>query len=265
MLVVGLSRCLACADGLTNNPTSLRIVRHGSYTYTFIVTSNRVIYVNPSEFWPGTWKEDANGWRVQLCIYPQTNSRFREGVAYPVSTNLMLSVDWGSAIKNTGGGYYMTPNGKFARFELLDAHGNVVPPNPNAGTNLLLRNLKGRGFSSFGDTPQKLIYKTHLPKWVSPNSGSLVANFPKTISTNVYPHFSSNGQMAGEIWSVTNRPPNYISLLKLDEIYSVTNEGDYTLIVQPVLYKCRNADTTTLDRVDLPGVTTKVHFDPRER
>ena len=54
-------------------------------------------------------------------------------------------------------------------------------------------------------------------------------------------------------------------ILKLDEVYSITTKGDYTLTVQPVLYKRRNADATTLDRVDLPAVTTKVHFDPRER
>jgi hypothetical protein len=263
MLAVGLSRCLACADGLTNNSTRLRIVRHGNYTYTFMVTSNGVVYVNPSEFWPGTWREDANGWRVQLCIYPQTNTRFREGVAYPLSTNLMLSVDWGSAVKNSGEGYYMTPNGKYARFELLDAHGNVVPPNPSAGTNLLLRNLKGRGFSSFGDSPPT--YETHLPAWASPTSGSLVASFPKTISTNLYPHFKYGG-IVGNIGSATNFPPFCVGLLKLDEIYSVTKEGDYALTVQPVLYKRRNqADTGVLDRVDLPSVTTKVHLVPSER
>ena len=266
LLAVGLSRCLACADGPTNDPARLRIVRHGSYTYTCMVTSNRVIYVNPSEFWPGTWKEDANGWRVQLCIYPQTNFWVpQERVVYPVSTNLMLSVEWGSAVKNTGGGYYMTPNGKFARFELLDARGNVVPPNPNAGTNLLARCLEGRSFTSVGDISQNPTCETHLPAWASPTSGSLVASFPKTISTNVYPHLKYGG-IVGQIGSATNFPPFCVGLLKLDEIYSVTKEGDYALTVQPVLYKQRNQpDAATLDRVDLPSVTTKVHLVPKAK
>jgi hypothetical protein len=68
--------------------------------------------------------------------------------------------------------------------------------------------------------------------------------------------------MVGEIGAATNMPPFYVGLLKLDEIYSVTNEGDYTLTVQPVLYKRSNTNQATLNRVDLPSVTTKVHLVP---
>jgi hypothetical protein len=87
-----------------------------------------------------------------------------------------------------------------------------------------------------------------------------VAIFPKTISTNVYPYFYNN--MLGEIsGSATNFPPVGINALKLEEVYSVTNEGDYTLTVQPVLYKKR-VETNLLDRVDLPTVSTKIHLMP---
>ena len=90
----------------------------------------------------------------------------------------------------------------------------------------------------------------------------MAANFPRRISTNAYPRFEYGG-IAGEIGSATNRPPFYVGLLKLDEIYSITDEGDYTLIVQPVLYKRYNhTDNAVLDRVDLPCVTTKVHLVP---
>jgi hypothetical protein len=68
--------------------------------------------------------------------------------------------------------------------------------------------------------------------------------------------------MIGKIDCVTNWPPPYLGFLKLDEIYSVTNEGDYTLTVQPVLYKRRDSNSKFLDRVDLPGVTAKVHLVP---
>jgi hypothetical protein len=70
--------------------------------------------------------------------------------------------------------------------------------------------------------------------------------------------------MLGEIpgvESVTNFPPLGINALKLDEVYSITNEGDYTLTVQPVLYKKR-IETNLLDRVDLPSVSTKIHLMP---
>ena len=261
MLVVGLSRCHVNADGLTNNPTN-PIKKIGDYSM-MRGTNGHYIFVNPGEFWNGIWKEDINGWRVQLRVRPEIYSRFQEGVGYTLSTNLLMSVQWGSVVKNSGSGYFMTPNGKFARFELLDAKGNVVPPNPNAGTNLLERTLNE------GDNP-KLIYETNLPAWVAPLSGTLVSNFPKTISTDVYPYFEYSmdagkigRQIMGKTGSLTNRPPFYIGYLKLDYIYSVTNEGDYTLTVQPVLYKRYNhTNDAILDRVDLPSVTTKVHLVP---
>lgn len=268
MLLFELSHCRTYADGLTNNP-NLRIVRHGSYTYTWMVTNHVLIYVNPNEFWPGTWKEDTNGWRVQLCVYPQINNRFKDGVAYPLSTNLMLSVEWGSNVKNSGSGYYRSPNGKFAKFELLNAKGNVISPNPNAGENLLLNLIGGENLG--GSFSQKLEYGINLPAWVAPLNGSLVANFPKTISINAYPYveYGVLGKIGhnimGEIGSTTNLPPFPVGLLKLDEIYSVTNAGEYTLTVQPVLYKRRSRNSEFLDRVDLPSVTTKVHLVPNAK
>ena len=58
ILTTGLSCYPAFADELTNNPSHLRIVRHGNYVYTYTFTSNGLVYVNPSEFWNGVWKED---------------------------------------------------------------------------------------------------------------------------------------------------------------------------------------------------------------
>lgn len=269
MLAIGLTCCLVFADGFTNDSTNPVVRKIGDYSM-MRGTNGHYTFVNPSEFWNGVWKENSNGWRTQLRVYIQTNLMYIQGVAHPLSTNLMLRVEWGSAVKNSGGGYYMTPNGKFARFELLDAKGNVIPPNPNAGTNFLERTLKSKiGLISFPDISisRKLTYETNLPAWVSPVSESLVADFPKTISTNVYPHIEctgfANSGIVGEIGSVTNRPPDYVGFLKLDEIYSVTNKGDYTLTVQPVLYKRYNhADPAILDRVDLPSVTTKIQLLP---
>ena len=63
-----------------------------------------------------------------------------------------------------------------------------------------------------------------------------------------------------------------MSRFELGDLYSITNEGDYTLTVQPVLYKQGNGTNLTdkfgnkytdiLNRVDLPSVTTKVHLVP---
>jgi hypothetical protein len=265
MLAIWFSVLLVQADGLTNNSTN-SVKRVGSYSM-MRGTNGGWVFANPSEFWNGIWKEDTNGWRVQLRIFAQTNLTFVQGQAYPVSTNLILRVQWGSIVKNSGNGYYLPPNGKFAKLELRDANGNVIPPNPDAGTNLLFRNLKGEGFISFPDLKSvPPAYETNLPPWADPSSGSLMANFPKIISANVYPH-SEFGYIVGEIpgsESVTNFPPLGINALKLDEAYSVTNEGDYKLTVQPVLYKKR-IETNILDRVDLPSVTTKVHLLPNTK
>jgi hypothetical protein len=262
MLMAQVSWCFRCAGELANNSTNPFVRKMGGYSV--IWTNKYAIFVNPSEFWNGIWKEGSNGWRVQLRVYPETNFRFAQGHAYPISTNLMLRVEWGSAVKNSGGGYYMTPNGKFAKFQLLDAKGNIIPPNPNAGTNLLIKLLEGESMRP-DDLSEKLTYETHLPTWASPTNGSLTANFPKTISTNVYPRFKYGGYIVGEIGSVTNRPPFYVGLLKLNDIYAVTNEGDYTLVVQPILYKRRVFNSKFLDRVDLPCVTTKVHLVPNNK
>jgi hypothetical protein len=221
-------------------------------------TNGRSFFVDPPEFWSGTWKEGANGWRVQLRVYYNTNFFLRNGVGFPVSTNLMLSVEWGSPTKDSGGGYFLAPNGKFARFELMDANGNVVPPNPTAGRGALgkwgnINKYPGGGLS----------YETvDPPDWLSLESGSLVASFPTTISTNVYPHFPDTGQMAGEIGASTNRPPFLLAFLKLDQIYSITNKGEYTLVVQPVLYRKQGVtNDEVLERVDMPCVTIKLNLE----
>jgi len=267
ILVIGFCRYSTSADGLTNNLANpVKIM--GGYS-AMRGTNGHYVFINPSEFWNGVWKESGNGWRTQLRVYPQTNVTFINGIARPLSTNLMLRVEWGSPVKNSGGGYFMSPNGKFARFELKDIDGNVVSPNSDAGTNLLERVLKGiKSFRSFPDIPCELIYQTNLPAWASPITGSLVASFPKTTSTNMYPRIECSGDagkfggdIQGETIFVTNRPPVNIGLFRLDEVYSIINEGDYTLTIQPILYKHRSG-TNILDRVDLPGVTTKVHLVP---
>jgi len=260
LIMIGFNGHFIYADDLTNQSTN-PIVNVGGYSM-MRGTNGYYKFVNPSEFWNSTWKEDTNGWRVQLRVYPMN----------PIETNLILRIEWGSAVKNSGDGYYMTPNGKYAKFELLDAQGNVIPPIPHAGINWMELILENQGgLISFPDIGRKLVYQTNLPSWVSLSNGLLVSDFPKTISTNVYPRIEYSrvggktySDIIGKIDSTTNRPPFFVGLFRLDYIYSVTNEGDYTLTVQPVLYKKR-IETNILDRVDLPSVTTKVHLVPNEK
>jgi len=265
---------LVRADVPANESTN-RIVPFGEYSAIREANGNYRL-VNPDEFWRGTWKEDTNGWRVQL--------RFTNGYGG------LLRVQWGSVVKNSGGGYLLPPNGKFAKFELVNPDGMVVQPKPSAGKNL----LKGR----FVD----LYYGTNLPTWMDLSGGSLEANFPEIISTNVYPRVPGSSIVI-YTGCASNQPPSQISALKLYDLYSITNEGDYTLTVQPVLYRphldfdyfpmskeqlielvkkqgsehisqywsnevllvATNYEESALYilyRVDLPSVTTKVHLVP---
>jgi hypothetical protein len=95
---------------------------------------------------------------------------------------------------------------------------------------------------------------------------------PSRIPVKLYP-ITQLGFHEGEIWFVTNGPPCPIAYQEF-RVYSITNEGDYTLTVRPVLYQNRTGkkieltkdfhetNTNYFDRVDLPSVTTKVHLKP---
>jgi hypothetical protein len=85
------------------------------------------------------------------------------------------------------------------------------------------------------------------------------ADFPEIISTNLYPRFLA-ASLIGFFETTSNKEPSRITTLHYDDLYSISNEGDYILIVQPVLYKRRSSDSNLLDRVDSPSITTKVHL-----
>ena len=143
--------------------------------------------------------------------------------------------------------YLTTPNGKFAKFELSDSTRHVIPLKPTAGTNLL-------------DTTGTF-YRTTPPVWAAPSAGSIVANFPENISTNDWPLYYTGVGLARSVNLAAHGNPKQINSLNLYDLYSISNEGDYTLTIQPVLYEQR-IGTNTLDRVDLPSVATKVHLVP---
>jgi hypothetical protein len=221
----------------TNNPEAFVLRPDGKY----------IRNTNTDVYWRHfVWKEMTNGWRVAL--YVSTN----------VADISLISL--GSMITNPGPGYLMPPYGKFTKFELLNPNGKIMQPRPNAGTNML------KWYS------HDLAYQTNQPAWASPTNGSLVVDFPETVSAEVYPHFES-GSIVGDFdfYSGNKFGPMPISYFYLGDLYSITNEGDYTLTVQPVLYKfdpTKNINGINNDeilhRVDLPEVTTKVHLVPNE-
>ena len=186
---------------------------------------------NTNLFWHGVWKEDTNGWRVELNFL-NTNT-----------TDVQVAVSVGSIAKNSDDGtgdYFKPPDNRFEKFELLDSNGIAVPP-------------------KWGET-------------------SLQKAWPQRIAVRLYPGMEV-GPLAGEFWFVSNGPPFCLTRYQLNNDFLITNEGDYTLTIQPVLYQNRTGkkidvsggaahfhqtNTNYFDRVDLPSVTTKVHLKPSQ-
>jgi hypothetical protein len=210
---------------------------------------------NMVENWQGTWVEDANTrWRVDLRFY-QTNT-----------PGVDMTVHVGSIVTNSGAGLLPPPDGKYAKLELMDANDKVVPTKPGAALNLYRWQYGGYREES---TLVKVSVNLHLP---SESDATVERDYPDTISDLEYPRANmdvSRSKKGGffEISTgfVSNGPPCHIGYIKFNDIFSIKSEGDYTLTVQPVLYRMHYDGGTFqgyLDRVDLPSVTTKVHLIP---
>jgi hypothetical protein len=231
MVAVGLTSCVTCT-AQSNEPTK---------TFSNWASNGpdgkHIRNADIDQYWrPGVWKENANGWRTLL--YVSTN------------TFDLSIIAAGNVMTNSGPGYLKAPYGKFAKFELLNSEGEIVQPRLNAGTNMLKWYY------------HNLPFNTNQPAWASPTNGSLEVNFPETTSVKFYPHGRS-GSTVGDFYSTAGQPMAII-WFKLGDLYSVTNEDDYTLTVCPVLYK-QGVGTNyseVLKRVDLPCVTTKIHLVP---
>ena len=104
----------------------------------------------------------------------------------------------------------------FATYELLDARGNVIPPDPSAV-------------------------------------------FPEVIATNMRLRFLDNSTI-GYFGPDSHNGPSRITMIDYDRLYIITNKGNYTFIVQPVVYKSSRTNAAILERVASPHLTTKVYL-----
>ena len=211
---------------------------------------------NTAENWWGVWVKDTNsGWRVNLC---------------PVKTNKTSAVDIGiivkvgSVVTNSGAGLLPSPDGKYAKLELLDANGKAVPTKRGAALNLYQE--------KYAVQTEDMIVNSHPP---SSRDETVERNYPDTISDWEYPRLnfeSSSWYRKGAFFRftgfVSNGPPCHIGYITFKGVFDIKVEGDYTLTVQPVLFRMHNEGGTFqgyLDRVDLPSVTTKVHLVPNAK
>lgn len=255
MIVAGLASCLMCMAQSNESVSTFPASYATNYPEDFILRPDgKYIWnTNPDRLWRrGFWKEDTNGWRVLLGV--STNASDLSGVSV------------GSTITNSGPGFLKPPYGKFVKFELLDSDGKIMQPKLNAGTNMLKWYTHNEVYQTNTHTWYNRGWsdQTNVPAWASPTNGSLVVDFPETASSKDYPHYGTS--IVGDFSFSTKIGPMPISLFALGDLYSITNEGDYTLTVQPVLYKQFNhTNRDILDRIDLPVVTTKVHIVPNEK
>jgi hypothetical protein len=200
---------------------------------------------NMTENWPGIWTEDTNtGWRIRLQ-FDITNTP---------DPQVGLSV--GSTKTNSGPGLLPAPDGKYAKLELQDANGRTVPLRPGAALKLFEQE----------NAVQPMSEKDHVNKQPPPSAddASVEENYPDTISDLRYSRWK-NGAFLYHVGFVSNGPPCYLSTIEFNDIFSIKKEGDYTLRLQPVLFRMHYDGWTFqgyLERVDLPSITTKVHLLP---
>lgn len=206
--------------------------------------------------WQGVWSEDTNtGWRVLVRLNTDTNI----GPSF-------MSTCVGSMVTNSGAGLLPTPDGKYAQLKLVDADGKVVPPKRGVALKL----YENYGFSPPLTEKQvnELVVRPPPPTaW----DASVERVYPETLSDLEYQRWRTTdyAHMIGSYMHfagfTSNGPPCQIGFIRFNDIFSIKKAGEYTVTVQPVLYRQHFEGGTFqgyLDRVDLPSVTTKVHLVP---
>lgn len=144
---------------------------------------------NVETLWIGDWVTDTNGVRTMLSCWD------------PEPGNMMVFVSCGSVITNVGN-YYRNPKGKFAKCELRDASGTVIPPRKNQ---------------------------------------SMEADFPARVSARSMPK-GWKGYLANHLAFRSNTPPAQLERFEVGKVYDIKTEGDYTLTICPVVYAMETND-----------------------
>lgn len=160
-----------------------------------------------------TWGNDTNDLCAGLFVSQNNNP------APPIQT---IDVFVLTSKTNAMWNYVEAPGNKFAKLELRDTNGVVIPP------------LKGKKLDD--DLPQKIV-EEDLP------------TTPASIHLR-------------RAWLML--PPSVPEPLKdfnIQDVYRITNAGDYTLKICVAIYQFA-PDRKSVLRIDLPCVTTKIHLTP---
>lgn len=108
---------------------------------------------------------------------------------------------------------------------------------------------------------------------ISSNNFEVPILNPSLLSSNSYPRylewtallFGDPGRYSGPVpgynglFEKSGDTQGEICVIHLKEIYSLTNKGDYKLIVWPKIYKRTETNDNVYQRIDLAPVSTTVH------
>jgi hypothetical protein len=161
----------------------------------------------------------------------------------------------GSLVTNSGPGLMPAPDLRFAALQLVDSDGKSIPIRRGAAAKRYERK-----YTAATNSWRQIVNKHPLP-----NDAPMTRNYPDKISDLEYPRWES-GSFVDFVGFVSNGPPCHIGHIRFNDVFMVKKAGDYTVTVQPVLYRMRYEGGTFqgfLDRVDLPSISTKVHLVPR--
>jgi hypothetical protein len=140
---------------------------------------------NIEAMWPGIWRQNSNGWRLQVYLWGTNNA------------DPWVSVAVGNTLRNSGVGYYWTPNGKFEKCALVDSNGIIITPK------------SGIQFEQ---------------------------QFPSNLPIKEFPRWQ-DGSLKNLIATKTNSPPRMLKEFRLRDVFNTTSDGEYTLTIGVSLYE----------------------------
>ena len=177
VLLFGLSCCLTPAAESAGNTQVIQGKYVNKYNQVvpghYLIGKNGEYYqvTNTDILWPGTWKQSADGWRVQLGYF--TNDGNKE----------CITIGVGNVLTNPWGHFVSTPNNKFERFELKDANGIIISPRS--------------GMLQVDHFPDEIRIRT-LPAWPDGKLKNRIACF-----TNSPPHMLKSLSIH-DVYQITN-------------------------------------------------------------
>jgi hypothetical protein len=162
-------------------------------------------------------------------------------MAWGEETNdLRAGLDWGETANkmdarvlvltfrsNVWWDYVAPPGKKFLKLELQDAHGVVIRP------------IRAEGVA--GELPARIDLK----------------DLPRT------PEFDHHGSMTDNRLLLSKGIPIIFRDFRIQDVYKIEEEGDYTLKVWVSVYKFQ-PDDQPVQRIDLLPVTVKLHLEPSQ-